>query len=468
LSGLRRIRLRHSTTARFVLLYLALSVVGSLPVLFFVYDQTDRMFHQQFEAQIRNRQANLALIHQTGGIPAVAQGIRDRLISGASSQAAFLLVDPAGRRMAGNVAVWPPTLHGETDWTEMRLFRDGHRQPELFAVSTTLFPSGHRLLIGTVIDDRARVREALLLALVGALILAIPVGLAGSVVLVRFMNRRVVAIGDVAARIAAGDLSRRVETHGTSDPFDRLGTSLNAMLARIEALVNELRLVTDALAHDLRAPLTRIRASIERMGEEPSTRTQPRAIDSISREIDGMLRMIAGSLEISRAEAGVGRENFAPFDLGALTGDLCEMYQPLAEESGVSIAVEKPAQLILFGNRELIGQAVSNLVDNALKYGSAGGSVRIGVDEGDSSTRVWVADRGAGIPADRRKEALRRYRRLDEARATDGSGLGLALVRAVARLHGGDLILEDNEPGLRAVLRFPRSIDPPDPPAPTA
>jgi signal transduction histidine kinase len=339
----------------------------------------------------------------------------------------------------------------------MRLYRDGHKQPELFALSAIHFRSGHRLLIGTVIDDRTRMRETLLFALLGALILAVPIGLAGSLVLLRFMNRRVGAIGDVAARIAAGDLSRRVETGGTTDPFDRLGESLNLMLARMEALVEELRLVTDALAHDLRSPLTRIRASVEKAIARPSEKMQRQAIEMVSLEVEGMMRMIAGTLEISRAEAGMGRENFTAFDLGALMRDLCEMYQPLAEESGVSIAVEKPRELRFVGNRELIGQAVSNLVDNALKYAAGGGSIRIGVDEYESSIRFWVADRGVGIPAERREEALRKYRRLDDARATDGSGLGLTLVRAVARLHGGELVLEDNSPGLRVVLILPRN-----------
>jgi signal transduction histidine kinase len=460
LSRARWSRLKQSTTARFVLLYLALSVAGVLPVLFVVYHQADRISHDHFESQIANRKANLLLSYRTSGIPAVEQGIRDRIASGAAAQTALLLVDPTGRKIAGNVAAWPPTLRGSSDWTEMRLYRDGHAQAELFALSAIDFPSGHRLLIGTVIDDRTRMREALLLALIGALVLAVPIGLVGSLILLRFMNRRVGAIGDVAARIAAGDLSRRVETGGTNDPFDRLNVSLNAMLARIEALVEELRLVTDALAHDLRSPLTRIRANVEKARVQPSEETQRQAIDAISLEIDGMLRMIAGTLEISRAEAGMGRENFTEFDPGALTRDLCEMYHPLAEESGVSIAVEKLREMTFFGNRELIGQAVSNLIDNALKYGSSGGSIRIGVDESDSSVRFWVADRGAGIPANRREEALRKYGRLDEARATDGSGLGLALVGAVARLHGGELVLEDNDPGLRAVLNLSRPIDP--------
>jgi signal transduction histidine kinase len=229
------------------------------------------------------------------------------------------------------------------------------------------------------------------------------------------------------------------------------------MLARIQALVEELRLVTDALAHDLRSPLTRMRASVEKAMTEGSEDARRHAIEAISNEIDLMLRMIAGTLEISRTEAGMGLENFGAFDLGALTRDLCEMYQPLAEEKGVSIEVDKPREMKFFGNRELIGQAVSNLIDNALKYGSGGASIRVGVDESDISVLLWVADRGSGIPAHRREEALRKYRRLDQARATDGSGLGLALVRAVARLHGGELILEDNDPGLRAVIRLPRT-----------
>jgi signal transduction histidine kinase len=452
--------LGRSTAARLVLLYLALTVVGTLPVLAFIYHQTNHIVVRGHQSTVEDRTAVLMREYRAGGVAELAREIRERTGAGVLAHGTMLLADRNGRKIAGDLEAWPPSLPAQTEWREMLLYRQGHLVPEYFGLSTTRLRSGEQLLIGVVMDDRARMREALLIALLGALLLAIPIGLAGSLILLRFMNRRVQGIGDVAARIAAGDLRRRVETLGTKDPFDRLGASLNAMLARIEALVEELRLVTDALAHDLRSPLTRIRASVEKARMRPSEETQRQAIDAISQEIDGMLRMIAGTLEISRAEAGMGRENFTEFDLGALTRDLCEMYHPLAEESGVSIAVEKPREMAFFGNRELIGQAVSNLIDNALKYGSGGGSIRIGVDESDSSIRFWVADRGTGIPAHRRDEAMRKYRRLDEARATDGSGLGLALVRAVARLHGGELNLEDNDPGLRAILRFPRPTDP--------
>ncbi|MEA3003489.1 MAG: hypothetical protein QOH81_2277 [Sphingomonadales bacterium] len=449
-------RLARSTTARFVLLYLALSLLGALPVLLFVYQQTDRVVTKSYQVTVADREAILVETQRTGGIPALAQSVRERIASGAAAHGVLLLVDPAGRKLAGNMQAWPPTLREPTDWVQMRLYRDGHEEPEMFGLQTVHFPSGHRLLVGTVVDDRARLRDALAIALAGALILALPIGLAGSLVLVGFVNRRVRAIDGVAARIAAGDLSRRVETRDTNEPFDRLGGSLNAMLARIEALVEELRLVTDALAHDLRSPLMRIRASLDKAADELAGNPGEPAIKAIAQEIEGMLRMTAGTLEISRTEAGIGRENFAGFDLGALIHDLCEMYHPLAEEHGVSITVEKPPALSYFGNREMIGQAVSNLVDNAIKYGARGGVIQIGAEDDGSAVRLWVADRGAGIAAERREEALRKYGRLDDSRTTDGSGLGLALVRAVARLHGGDLRLEDNAPGLRAVIVLPR------------
>jgi signal transduction histidine kinase len=438
-----------------VLLYLALSLLGTVPVLAFIYDQTGRILVDAFKQRVHDREAILVGDYRRGGVSEVARSIRQRVESGATGYGVVLLVDPAGRRIEGNLAAWPPTLTEPTKWRVMRLYRDGHAQPETFALDTIQFPSRHRLLVGTLFEDQDRMRRALVLAIAGALILALPIGLAGSFVLIGFVNRRVRAIDDVAARIAAGDLSRRVRTLGTDEPFDRLGESLNAMLARIETLIEELRLVTDGLAHDLRSPLMRIRASLDRAGEALARTPAEPTMAAIAREIEGMLRMTAGTLEISRTEAGIGRDDFAVFDLGALIADLCELYQPLAEEQGLSIAVEKPSALTYFGNRELIGQAVSNLVDNAIKYGASGGAIQIGAEDRDRSVHLWVADGGAGIPADRLGEALRKYGRLDDARTSEGSGLGLALIGAVARLHGGDLVIEDNRPGLRAVIVLP-------------
>lgn len=451
------LHLPRSVAARFVLLCLGISIFTTVPLLFYVYHQTDRVVIETYKARVEDREAILMRIYRDGGVPALAHSIRDRIASGALSHGVILLVDGSGRRVAGNIAAWPPTLRQPARWVEMRLYRQGHDQAELFALDTIHLPSGHRMLVGTLIEDRYRMRDALFVALLGALLLTIPLGLAGGLVLLRVTNRRVTSISDVAARIAAGDLSRRIDASGEGDAFARLADTINAMLERIESLVGELRLVTDGLAHDLRTPLTRMRMHIEKAATDEDADSRGKSLEAISHEIDCMLRMISSTLEISRTEAGLGRENFVEFDVGELLKDLCEMYHPLAEEIGVSLEHDGQSDTGYVGNRELLGQAVSNLIDNALKYASAGGEIRLGIDDCESSIRLWVADRGPGIPEAHRDQALRKYGRLEQARTTEGSGLGMALARSVARLHGGDMELQDNQPGLRVVMVLPRA-----------
>jgi signal transduction histidine kinase len=445
--------LRHSTTARFVILYLALSLLGTIPLLVFVFHQTERIVIREHLSTIEDRTAILMGEYRAGGTSELARQVRQRS-EGPLAHGILLLAAPDGRKIAGNIGAWPPSLGDSTKWKEMLLYRDGHPAPERFGLSTMRLPSRELLLVGVAVEDRIPMRDALVIAMLGALILAVPIGLLGGFVLVRFINSRVNQIAAVAGRIAAGELDQRVEAAPTNEPFDRLGMSLNAMLSRIEHLVDQLRFVTDALAHDLRSPLTRIRASLEKAVAECEDEAAKGALESISKEVQGMMRLISATLEISRTEAGIGRENFSRFDLGALIRDLCEMYHPLAEENGVMMQAENAGSITYFGNREMIGQAVSNLIDNALKYGN-GGHIAIGASEQDSVIDLWVADRGSGIADDRRGEAMTKYARLDQSRSGEGSGLGLPLVRAVARLHGGDVTLADNHPGLRAVLHLP-------------
>lgn len=447
-------RLRQSTAARFIALYLALNLVAAVPVFAYIYQSTDRLVLKEFREIVDDQTALLQAEYRRGGLPRVARAIDERIDSGSAAHGAYLLVDPAGATLAGNLKAWPPTLHAST-WSEMLLYRQGHERPERIGLTARRLPSGHRLLVGWVMDDRRRLREALATALAGALLLSIPLGLLGSAVLLQFMNRRVRGIASIAARVAAGDLDNRIAVHGTSDPFDQLGAALNAMLERLERLVAELRIVTDGLAHDLRSPLTRMRASVERGLAEESPAGREHALEAVSRDFEGMLRMLTGTLEVSRAEAGIGRESFDSFDIAALARDLCEMYQPLAEERGVTMDVHAPNGVSYFGNRELLGQAVSNLIDNSLKYGASGGSIDLELERTGDCLRFSVSDHGSGIIPEQREEALLKFRRLDAARTTEGSGLGLALARAVARLHGGEVLLEDNAPGLRAVLTLP-------------
>jgi len=274
--------------------------------------------------------------------------------------------------------------------------------------------------------------------------------------LLRLTERQARAVGRVASRIAAGDFSHRLDEQAEGEEFVMIASAINAMLERIEELVDQLRLVTDSLAHDLRSPLTRMRANIEKALRYASAEPEQQALEGISLDIDRLLRVISATLELSRTEAGVGREQFTNFDATELVRDICEIYQPIVEDSEQSISVEGDRSVIYFGNRQMIGRAVANLVDNALKYGGANCAISLAARNAGESIEIIVSDRGPGIQPELRDAALRKYRRLDESRTTEGSGLGLAMARAVARLHGGEIMLEDNSPGLRVRLSLRR------------
>ena len=270
------------------------------------------------------------------------------------------------------------------------------------------------------------------------------------------MSRRIGNIAAVANRISARDLSQRVPLSGAGDSFDRLGLQINAMLDRISALMEELRLLTDSLAHDLRSPATRLRAAAHAAAESSDPAEQEELLGSVVRNADALIRILTTVLEISRSEALTGRKQFAWFDAGELAAELAEMYDPLADERGASLKFDRPGRPVpLFGHRQLLAQAVSNLLENAIRYGSDGGEIDVRVSPGEKQIRIEVADRGPGIPLDRRTEALRRFGRLDSSRSDEGAGLGLALVQSIAHLHDGELQLADNEPGLLTAIKLP-------------
>ncbi len=440
------------------MLCLAFSLLISVPILAFVYHQTDTLFEQRIRSRLDDRQQRLVSSYDEGGLGELVVAIDEEIETGAARGGAILLVSGDGHKIAGDVAAWPPTLRPPADWVEMRLYPERATQPTLYALRALRLRNGEMLLLGANVEDREHMRASLVEALIGALVLAIPLGLIGGVLLLRVSERQARHIHQVAGRIAAGDFSHRVDEAAGGEEFALLASAINAMLERIEELVEQLRLVTDSLAHDLRSPLTRMRANIERAAGYATAEPEQQALESISLDIDRVLRLISATLEISRAEAGVGRHQFAEFDIGDLLRDICEIYAPVAEERGVTLSVAKAPSVIYTGNRQLIGQSLANLVDNALKYGESGGKIAMSAAETDEGIELSVADWGPGIPPELRADAVGKYRRLEAARTTEGSGLGLAMVRAVARLHAGDIRLEGNEPGLRVVMTLHRTV----------
>jgi signal transduction histidine kinase len=448
----------RSTTGRFLILHVSLTLLSTVPVLSLVYYQTNQALMAMYRQRIADREKGMVLHYRQGGIGELKRWLDDRVATGTTGDTAVLLADPSGRKIAGNLTGWPPTITHDVRWAEMRLYREGHDHTEMFAISARMLPSGYRMLAGTPIDVREKVREALLRGFAGAALLYTLLTLLAALLVHRVFKQAADAILDVTRAIAAGDFTRRVQLKNPNDTFLAISNAINRMLDTIEALLSQLRFLTDSLAHDLRSPLTRMRASLETATKHSSDATALQALEKVSSEVEGMMRTITATLQTSRAEAGIGRENFTRFHLGDLINDLCEMYQPLVEERGFEIDAKRNGELPFFGNRELLSQAVSNLIDNALKYGGCC-RIELGADGSDSEFRLWVADNGPGIPEHSREDAMRKYGRLEEARTLEGTGLGLSLVRAVARLHGGDLSLEDNRPGLRAVMRLPKPAD---------
>jgi len=231
------------------------------------------------------------------------------------------------------------------------------------------------------------------------------------------------------------------------------------MLARVESVLDELRAVTDGLAHDLRSPLTRLKARIDKL--QQGSVIDAADLEAVSAEAESLLGMLDTSLEITRAEAGIGRDRFEAVDLSQMVADLADMYGPLAEDAGVELAVQPGlTRVTALAHRQLLGRALANLIDNALRYGAAGKCIELAAERHDGGARLVVGDHGPGIPSAQRREALRRFGRLDAARGRQGqrlqgAGLGLSLAAAVARLHGGTLTLADNKPGLQVAIDLP-------------
>jgi signal transduction histidine kinase len=258
-----------------------------------------------------------------------------------------------------------------------------------------------------------------------------------------------------------GDLAGRLPVNGSGDELDRLAESVNLMLARIEQLMAGLREVSDNIAHDLKTPLSRLRNRVEAALREPYGEPVYReALERTIEEAEGLIKTFIALLSIAGLEAGAGGENRESLDVSALLRDVAELYEPVAEERGLELKAETDAPIYIRGDRQLLGQAIANLIDNALKYGTveaegAKPEVEVSAKTRDGMAEIVVTDRGPGVPAPDRERVLDRFVRLEAIRSEPGSGLGLSLVAAVARLHGGSLSLEDNAPGLKVVLALP-------------
>ena len=395
--------------------------------------------------------------YRQDGLGSLTEAIQERLQSRDDRNFVVLLKGSDGHRIVGNLREWPATVGDKARWKQIRLFREGHAVAEQMGVVSTKLPGGYALLTGEVLEAQAQLARASETAFLYALIVGIVIAAVMAAVVAWILAQRINAFSSAASEFVAGRLDARVERDETGDAFDRLAVSINTMFARIESLVRELRMVTDSMAHDLRSPVSRMKARLE----QALARTRaPEAVAALAGSIDeadSLHRLLDTALEISRAEAGIGRDQFSHFALRPLIEDLAEVYGPLAEDQGFEIVLDVPATLELFAHREMLIRALSNLVDNALKYACGGSSIRISASkEENGDLNLTVADDGPGLPENKMAEARRRFVRLDPARGGSGAGLGLSLVETIAHLHGGTMQLRQTTPrGLTVRLRLP-------------
>jgi signal transduction histidine kinase len=373
----------------------------------------------------------------------------------------YLVTTPDGRPLAGNIADWPaaaPVRSGDVSFT---ITRDaaGRAASHPARGMLIVLPDGYRLLVARDIGDAAAFRDRVKATLIWSGLVALAVGLVGGSIMSRNMLRRVEQVNRTAERVIAGNLSDRIPLRGSRDEFDQLAANLNGMLDQIERLMTGMREVTDNVAHDLKTPLARLRARLELALIDTADRdAQGEAIRTAIAEADRLLATFNALLSIAEAESGARREEAESVDLAEIARGACELYEPVAEEKGMDLRLESEPGVMIRGERHLLSQAVANLLDNALKYGANdnGGAIAVSVRRGEAGRAVIeVGDRGPGIPEGEREAVFDRFVRLEPSRSTPGNGLGLSLVRAVARRHDGAVTLRDNRPGLRVRLEFP-------------
>lgn len=455
--------LLRSAGVRFATIYAVLLAISASALALFLWYETAGLLDRQTEAAIRADAQGLDERWQEGGLPALVMTIDDRLAQNVDDDAIYLLVDSDLRRLAGNLKSWPEGVTAPGAWSELQVQRAGLRS--LARVQRFDLVGGFHLLVGRDMRVRAQLRSLLTDAILWALLVVVAMASAGALIARSLFRRTLANISATSAAIAAGDLSRRVSLSGRGDEFDQLSETINDMLDRIGRLMDGVRQVSNAIAHDLRTPITRARARLEDAGLHARTAAELRAaIERATADLDGIAAVFQALLRIAEIEAGSRRSAFAPFDLAPVLAGLAELYAAPAEERGICVDVASPSPLPAYGDPELVQQAIANLLDNAVKFSPDGGRVLLSGAASPGGIEVTVEDEGPGIPAGDLGRVTERFYRGDDARNTPGSGLGLALVAAVAQLHGGMLRLETasgqpERPGLRAVLSLHAAAD---------
>ena len=464
-------RLILATPFRLFAVYVSLFCAAVAAVFIYVNIAMLGFLSHEAETSVQGDYGFLLARYREGGLTTLANAISERAAS--SNNALYLLTDGSGRWLAGNLNSVASDLWQTQGAAEFSYRNRGNEQVEHPAYGIVArLPGDLHLLVARDIESQEALKRSLRRAFAIGWALIFMIGIVGAIIVSRRVLRRVDAASNAARSIMQGNLAQRIPVTGRNDEFDRLSQNLNAMLDRIQDLLAGFKNVSDNIAHDLKTPLHRLRTRAERaLQSSRSPEKLAEALGSVIEEADTLIQTFDALLSIARLEAGSRSETFGPLDVCALIHDVAELYEPAAEERGLTLRLSCPnGDVMMSGEKHLIGQALVNLLDNAIKYaapaaktaeGAQHTDVEIGLEDKGDAVTIIVSDRGPGIPKQDRERVLQRFVRLQPSRSIPGSGLGLSLVAAVTRLHDGSITLEDNNPGLRIQLTLKKNLPAP-------
>lgn len=448
--------LLHSSTFRLAVLYMALFGASVAVLLTFIYWSTAGYMALQTDDTIEAEVTGLAERYGISGLDGLIRSIDERISRKPNGDAVYLLTDDQLTPLIGNLDRWPRVARDGDGWLNFNLEQatgGGEGTHRARARPFTL-RGGYRLLVGRDMHALDATRSLIVRAIAWGLAITLMMALAGGIMLSRSTMRRLEAINETSRRIMRGDLSRRIPTRSTDDDFDQLADNLNGMLDTIEQLMEDVRRVTDNVAHDLRTPLTRLRNRLEQLKVHGGR--DKHAVEAALADADGLLATFNALLRIASIESGRRRAAFENIALNDVVRDVTELYEPLAEQKNQNLEVMVSGDVNVRGDRDLLFQAFANLLDNAIKYTPPAGDIRVSLEDGATGPRIRIIDTGPGIPEQSRDQVFKRFFRLEESRHTPGNGLGLSLVDAVARLHKASIRLEGHA-GLDVSLAFPKA-----------
>ncbi len=449
----------RTSTFKLATVYLLVFLLSSGAIMGYVFWSTVGLLERQTDETIRAEVQALGDQYRLRSLSGVIDIINRRITDDTGTL--YLLINAENERLIGNLATLPGNNIADSTFIDFPINK-GKGAAQVRHMARAFYvdlAGGYKLLVGRDVEEQRTFRGVILNALSWGVGLALALGLTGGFLMSRNFLRRVDAITDASRSIMGGDLSQRMPVVGSGDELDRLAGSLNEMLSQIERLMVGMKEVSSNVAHDLKTPLTRLRARAEAALRSTSGEEHRAALQQTISESDKLLQTFNALLSIARAEAGQAREGFGRIDAADVLRDVAELYEPLLEDSGGELIVKPLPSLAVHADRQLLAQAFSNVIDNAMKYGGAHGEDRVSI-EIDATTDadqavITLMDRGQGIAPEDRERVLDRFVRLDESRSKPGSGLGLSLVASVMKLHGGTIALSDAKPGLKVELRLP-------------